>query len=152
MSKRKKKLSECKTTSWLKDSIAVTEEEFELIKMAARGRNITKLSRRIQEGTIDKNTGLDLLIKIGEAIVTESKKLKGEIKMKKKVKFGDITIGEALNVCSNMVSCSKCPFEVISQFSLRKEHGCRIVKTFNLIDDKYLEDEIEIEEKENDQS
>lgn len=65
--------------------------------------------------------------------------------MKKKVKFGDITVGEALNICSNMVSCSKCPFEV-------KEHSCRIVKTFNLIDDKYLEDEIEIEEKENDQS
>ena len=48
--------------------------------MAARGYNITKLSRRIQEGTIDKNTGLDLLIKIGEAVVTESKKLKEEKK------------------------------------------------------------------------
>lgn len=80
MSRRKKKLSDCKTTSWLKDSIAITEVDFELIKMAARGYNITKLSRRIQEGTIDKNTGLDLLIKIGEAVVTESKKLKGKNK------------------------------------------------------------------------
>lgn len=80
MNTPKKKLSDCKTTSWLKDSVAITEEDFELIKMAARGYNITKLSRRIQEHTIDKNTGLDLLIKIGEAIITESKKLKGENK------------------------------------------------------------------------
>ena len=146
--KKKKKLSDCKTTSWLKDSIAVTEEEFELIKMAGRGYNITKLSKRIQEGTIDKNTGLDLLIKIGEVVVNESKKLKEEIKMKKKVKFGDITIGEALNVCSNIVSCSKCPFEVTEH----KTKSCRLINTFNHEDSKYLNDEIEIEEKENDQS
>lgn len=143
MAKRKKKLSDCKTTSWLKDSIAVTEVDFELIKMAARGYNITKLSRRIQEGTIDKNVGLDLLIKIGEAVVTESKKLKEKTKMKKKVKFGDITIGEALNICSGIVSCKDCPFEVTEN----KTKFCRIVKTFNHEDNKYLEDEIEIEEK-----
>ena len=150
MAKRKKKLSDCKTTSWLKDSVAVTEEEFELIKMAARGYNITKLSRRIQEGTIDKNTGLDLLIKIGEAIVTESKKLKEKTKMKKKVKFGDITIGEALNICSNTVSCSECPFAF--EAAKHETKYCRLINTFNQEDDKYLDDEIEIEENENDQN
>lgn len=148
MAKRKKKLSDCKTTSWLKDNVAITEEDFELIKMAARGYNITKLSRRIQEGTIDKNTGLDLLIKIGEAIVIESKKLKEKTKMKKKVKFGDITIGKALNICSGIVSCKDCPFEVTEH----KTKSCRLINTFNHEDSKYLNDEIEIEEKENDQS
>ena len=68
--------------------------------------------------------------------------------MKKKVKFGNITIREALNICSNTESCSKCPFEVAEY----KPQSCRIVKTFNLIDDKYLEDDIEIEVNEDGQS
>lgn len=76
----KKKLSECKTTSWLKDSVAVTEEEFELIKIAARGENVTRISKRIQEGTFDKKEGLNLLILLGQIIIRESEKLKGNIK------------------------------------------------------------------------
>lgn len=65
--------------------------------------------------------------------------------MKKKVKFRDITIKEALNICFGMASCDECPCEITEN----NTRICRLINTFNHKDDKYLEDEIEIEENEN---
>lgn len=81
MAKGKKKLSDCKTTSWLKDSVSKSDEEFELIKIISYGQNVSQIADAIiKVNPTNKKHLLDLLMVIGTKIKNSAEKLKGNLK------------------------------------------------------------------------
>ena len=84
MNLHKKKLSECKTTSWLKDNVSKNDEEFELIKIKSYGQNVSQIAELIIKGNpTNKEHLFDLLMVMGTKIKTSAEKLKGKNKNEK---------------------------------------------------------------------
>ena len=77
MNPHKKKISECKTTSWLKNSVSKNDDEFELLKIKSYGQNVSQITELIVKGNpTNKEHLFDLLMVMGTKIKTSAEKLK----------------------------------------------------------------------------